>query len=194
METAIKPNQYKWKKTDSSEYDDWHLRLFSKDELSSIKKLSRKVKSNGKELPFIRKEVNIAPHIFQISIFEPRPYERRYEKKLLKQDKDTITFKKEFLSDYEGDIDAELSLIYEDWLDWETRAIAYFLNGEMKDSYEVMSFTPSGKHYKTSKEFRDYLTDYFKKYCPSFGEHLENFVMNSNLPQRQRDAIKGILK
>ena len=172
--------KYGWIKN-SSKYlpegeERWSLNLFH---------------GNGK-LPCLKKEGNIAEHVLMLRTFFPKPYRRPYRTEKQNEDDNTITLKKTYLGNYKGNVNTELELLYCDFLDAEGRGGTYFLDGDFKEGYGVCD---GNTVIQTPNEFKLQLTEYFsKRLSISFGEHLGNLILNSNLPTKQRDAVRGILE
>lgn len=139
------------------------------------------------KLPLLNSQGTIATHEFEITAFDPKPYNRPYRTEKISEDEETVTSKKIFLSDYKGNIDTEFFVRYVGWLDTESRAFAYFLNGEMKEAYDSY-----GKQIENPEAFRKYLTEYFKGVKPTVGKHLNELIINSNLPKKQKDAVRDL--
>ncbi len=162
--------KYEWK--NNSDQSVWTLDLFNA--------------KKGK-LPFLGTgKSNIASHQLEIRVYNPRAHNRPYRLEKDSENSDKIAYKKIFLSDYKGNVDANIYLRYLDWMDAESRHIAYFLGGKFKDAYNQHS-----NPIKNLEEFEKSLTDYFKT-KPAFGEHLKDLIINSNLPKKQRDAVKDL--
>lgn len=145
-------------------------------------------REHGAVLPFLNKQRDIARHKIEITTFSPRPYERPYRQEKASEGPDTITYRKVFLSDYTGNVDAEFGILWEGSVDSMGRGAAYFLDGELKDSCGASDH----RRFKTPEEFKRDLTEYFKGSTQNFGKHLGNLIINSNLPDRQRNAVRAL--
>jgi len=121
-----------------------------------------------------KRKVDIAPHELEITTFDEKSY-------------------RAFLGDrskYGGNVDARFFVRYGGGLvDSEPRAIAYFLNGEMKEASDGFS-----KYMENPEEFKKHLTEYFETVNQAVGKHLKDMIINSNLPQKQRDAVRSLME
>jgi hypothetical protein len=171
---------YQWTEdlTYSSKEDGeviWRLNLFRGDR---------------ETLPFLNRQRVVAPHKLEIRTFSPKPHERPYRQEKVSEGPDTITYRKVFLSDYLGNVDAELGLLWAGSADSMGRGAAYFLNGEFKDSCGASD----DSRFKTPGEFKKYLTEYLiNGSIRNFGTHLGVLIAASNLPEKQKNAVRGLI-
>ena len=174
MKTAEQKRCYEWRLDER--VGEWSLNLFpnGKDSVScpNILTKTRKLFAGKKEiiLPFVtrKRNQNTSSHLIRLKQFEPVRLDDHYYS---------------HRPNYDGKVDSTLLLIYEDWLDWEYRTEAYFLDGDFKTGRMP---TKGGKYTENLREFKENLTEYFKPAqkwgLPPFGEYLGNFFKNSNLP------------
>jgi hypothetical protein len=131
---------------------------------------------NEGRLPFLNEDQWTAPHQFEIITYKSRPY-------------------------YHGEVDANLFLRHMNFrglkdrpsvylLDIGLKYAAYFLNGEMKDAYDS-----GGKHIASPEEFIRSLTQEYFKNLPTFqGEQFIKMIVDSNLPEEKRNAVRALQK
>ncbi|RLG15357.1 hypothetical protein DRN69_03140 [Candidatus Pacearchaeota archaeon] len=188
MQTIEEQKYYKWEYKDV--FKEWFLNLFqdgnhtvySPEILSKIKGLL-----TGKRelvLPFTtrKKNQNIAPHLITLKQFKPL--------KLTNLKNHNYGFKPR----YKGKVDSQFLLMYADWINYENKAEAYFLNGEFKTGRMPMRFW----YTEDLQEFKEDLTCYFKSTqrfgLPPFGEYLKTFFTNSNLPKEVTASFRELME
>lgn len=159
---------------DANEVCDWSLSLFEPAALA------RSIPD--KKLPFriAKREQNTAEHIIEIETFPEKILSTHY---------------KNIKPHYNGQpVDAGFVLGYMGDMDWEFRAEAYLLRGEFKTGL----VTASRAWVQTAREFRNNLSQYFHQTptwdLPPFGDALQTFFNNSNLPQKYKKAFRGLFE
>ena len=124
-----------------------------------------------------------------IKTFDPRHFERPFKKEKVKEDSNTIVYNKVYLGKYKGMVDAHLRLLYSDGMDINSRGGVYFYKGAFKEGFGIYEDV-----IRSPKRFKDELTKYFsRKLSESFGDYLDSLIINSNLPEKQRNAVQGLL-
>jgi hypothetical protein len=176
---------YQWQEQ-KQEWDKefWKLMLFN---IKPTKKtfFSRPIDIS---LPLLGENTTIAPHALEITTFLPILYERRYTLKKVEETKESILFKKIYDSNYEGNLDAGFCLHLDDGFNEGNFHEAYFLKGEFK-----IGRIPAGTA-NSLGEFKNALTQYFQMTIPNLAEELEGLIFNSNLPQKQIEAVRDLWK
>jgi hypothetical protein len=174
---------YQWIK-----YNDgfWKLNLFNEQ---SKKRLFHKPVQT---LPFLLKDEKLAPHVLEIHTFDTETYKRSYTLEKVEETEKSVLFRKKYDSNYVGKINSRFELFEIGGIDGFDFQDIEFLDGEFKAGKIMKGYFQSPV--QSLREFKEGVTEYFKRYISNFGERLGTFITNSNLPEKERNSVRDLWK